>query len=107
MTDQANAVEVKQELDLESLKETNMPLKELKPVLMKNGSAAAFEQGNSLMLVVSHNEKIFKKRVSKKHFSGDLNGDILEAHVQIKWINREEAEDLFDKNIESECDSGG
>jgi len=56
-------MEVKQEIDLTKLEETKRPLKELS-LFIKDGEAVAFEEGESLMVIVTAGEKVYKKRIN-------------------------------------------
>ncbi len=69
-------MEVKQDLDLTKAVETLLPLNQLKPYLNDEGHSIAFEEGNNLMLLVIHNDGLFKKRVNKKHFKPDIEGTV-------------------------------
>jgi len=66
-------MEVKQEIDLTKLEETKRPLKELSPFMNKDGEAVAFEEGESLMVIVTAGEKVYKKRINRKHFKQELH----------------------------------
>ena len=66
-------MEVKQELDLTTIEETKKPLKELTPFMNNDGEAVAFEEGESLMVIVTVGEKVYKKRINRKHFKQELH----------------------------------
>jgi len=65
-------MEAKQDIDLTSLPETKLPMRELTHCFNDQGHAIAFEEDNSLMLIMHKQETVFKKRVSKDHFKEDL-----------------------------------
>ncbi|MEE8208856.1 MAG: hypothetical protein V3T88_07905 [Nitrosomonadaceae bacterium] len=69
-------IQVKQDLDLTKAVETLLPLKQLKPYLNDEGNSIAFEEGNSLMILVIHNDGLFKKRVNRKYFKPDIEGTV-------------------------------
>jgi len=62
----------KQNIDLTQLPETKLPMGELTHCFNEDGHAIAFEEKDSLMLVMHRNENVFKKRVNKDKFKEDL-----------------------------------
>lgn len=61
-------MEVKQEINLEHIEETQKPLKELEPYINDDGNMVAFEEGNYIMILAKDNDNLRKKRINREHF---------------------------------------